>query len=239
MFVIGLVNIYEAFAATVFSLQYFFPLKVLLRGHFNHYLFCCFRCLPLFTQPYWIKFYLGTIAINNEEELVLLLKQGSREAFDQLYKQYAAVLYGIVHKVVRDEQTAQDVLQEVFVKIWNNMGKYDAAKGRLYTWMINIARNSAIDKLRSKGEIMKDKIQAAGDAVNNISAGPRTEQKTDTIGLDNMVAALKPEYETVIRLAYFKGYTTDEISQTLDIPQGTVKTRMRSAIKQLRAFFDK
>lgn len=182
---------------------------------------------------------MGTITINSEEELVLLLKQGSKEAFDQLYRQYAAVLYGIVNKVVADEQTAQDVLQETFVKIWNNISKYNAAKGRLYTWMINIARNSAIDKLRSKGEIMKDKIQTGDSAVHNISAGMQTEQRTDTIGLNTMVAALKPEYETVIRLAYFKGYTTDEISKTLEIPQGTVKTRMRSAIKQLRAFFDK
>lgn len=182
---------------------------------------------------------MDTITTHSEEELVLLLKQGSKGAFDQLYKQYATALYGVVNKVVYDEQTAQDVLQDVFVKIWDNISKYDGAKGRLYTWMINIARNTAIDKLRSKGEIMKDKIRTADDSVSNIGDGLLTEQKTDTIGLDKMVATLKPEYESVIRLAYFNGYTTEEISKTLEIPQGTVKTRMRSAIKQLRTFFDK
>ena len=180
----------------------------------------------------------NTSVIYNEEELVLLLKQQSREAFNYLYRQYGPVLYGVISKVVYDEQTAQDVLQDVFVKIWNNIEQYDARKGRLYTWMINIARNASIDKLRSKGEIMKGKIHTGEDIVNNLQQGMRTEQATDTIGLQKMVAGLKPEYEVIITLAYFKGYTLDEISKTLEIPLGTVKTRMRSAIKQLREIFN-
>ncbi len=174
----------------------------------------------------------------NEEELVLLLKQQSREAFNYLYKQYSAVLYGVICKVIYDEQTAQDVLQDVFVKIWNNIEQYNPQKGRIYTWMINIARNAAIDKLRSKGEIMKGKIQTGDDIVSNLERGMKTEQATDTIGLRKMVSGLKPEYETIINLAYFKGYTLDEISKTLGIPLGTVKTRMRHAIQQLRAVFN-
>lgn len=174
----------------------------------------------------------------SEEELVLLLKQQSREAFNYLYKQYAGVLYGIINKVVYDEQTAQDVLQEVFVKIWNNVAQYDANKGRIYTWMLNIARNAAIDKLRSKGEIMKGKIQTGEDVVNNLERGLKTEQVTDTIGLRKMVNGLRPEYQAIVDLAYFKGYTLDEISKTLEIPLGTVKTRMRSAIQQLRGIFN-
>ena len=176
--------------------------------------------------------------IYTEEELVLLLKQQSRDAFNYLYKQYGGVLYGIVSKVIFDEHTAQDVLQEVFVKIWNNIGQYDPVKGRIYTWMINIARNAAIDKLRSKGEIMKSKILSGENIVNEVRSGAKTEQATDTIGLRKMVSALKPEYETIVSLAYFKGYTLDEISKTLNIPLGTVKTRMRSAIVQLRQGFN-
>lgn len=174
----------------------------------------------------------------SEEELVLLLRQESRDAFNYLYRQYSAVLYGVINKVVYDEQTAQDVLQDVFVKIWNNVAQYDARKGRLYTWMINIARNAAIDKLRSKGEIMKGKIQTGEGIVNNLELKLKTEQKTDTIGLRKMVAGLKPEYEAIVSLAYFKGYTLDEISKTLDVPLGTVKTRMRHAIQQLRDIFN-
>jgi RNA polymerase sigma-70 factor (ECF subfamily) len=180
---------------------------------------------------------LPTATIYSEEELIALLRQQSRDAFNYLYKQYAGVLYGVIHKVIYDEQIAQDVLQEVFVKIWNNISKYDAGKGRIYTWMINIARNAAIDKLRSKGEIMKGKIQTGDDIVNTIQKGMDTEQSTDTIGLRKMVESLKPEYYTIVSLAYFKGFTLDEISKTLEIPLGTVKTRMRHAMQLLRQNF--
>jgi RNA polymerase sigma-70 factor (ECF subfamily) len=172
-----------------------------------------------------------------EEQLIALLRSGSRDGFNYLYKNYGNVLYGTILKIVHDEETAQDVLQEAFVKIWNNIGQYDATKGRIYTWMLNISRNTAIDKLRSKGEIMKAKIQTGDDIVNNIQNSRKTEQQTDTIGLRNMVAGLKPEYHTIVELAYYKGYTLDEISKTLDVPLGTVKTRMRSAMQQLRKKF--
>ncbi len=177
-------------------------------------------------------------ATYSEEELVLLLKQQSRDAFNYLYKNYSGVLYGVINKVVFDEETANDVLQEAFVKIWNNIDQYDNRKGRIYTWMINIARNTAIDKLRSKGEIMRAKIQTGEDVVNDVIKGQNTEQSTDTIGLRKMVAALRPEYEVIVSLAYFKGFTLDEISKTLNIPLGTVKTRMRSAMQQLRNEFN-
>lgn len=182
---------------------------------------------------------MSTVTIYSEEELILLLKQQSRQAFDYLYRQYSAVLYGVINKVVYDEQTAQDVLQEVFIKIWNNIERYDAQKGRLYTWMINIARNAAIDKLRSKGEIMKGKIHTGEDIVDNIQRSLKTEQSTDTIGLRKIVGDLKPEYEVIVNLAYFKGFTLDEIAKTLNIPLGTVKTRMRYAIRTLREHFNK
>ncbi len=173
----------------------------------------------------------------SEEELVLLLKQQSRDAFNYLYKNYAGVLYGVITKVVTDEHTANDVLQEAFVKIWNNIKMYDAAKGRLYTWMLNLARNTAIDKLRSKGEIMKGKIQMGETDVSNSGNTRKTEISTDAIGLRKIVSGLRPEYEVIVDMAYFKGYTLDEISKTLNVPLGTVKTRMRSAMQQLRGEF--
>ena len=172
-----------------------------------------------------------------EENLVALLKQGNREAFNYLYDNYSAVLFGIVRRVIFDESTAQDVLQDVFVKIWNNIAQYDASKGRIYTWMMNVARNSAIDKLRSKGEIMKSKIQTGEDVVFNVQNSKGTEQQTDTIGLKKIVEDLRPEYYAIVDLAYYKGFTLDEISKTLDVPLGTVKTRMRAAMQHLRQHF--
>ncbi len=175
----------------------------------------------------------------NEEELVVLLKQQNREAFNYLYNNYAGGLYGVIKKVITDDQTAQDVLQDVFVKIWNNIEQYNPGKGRIYTWMINIARNAAIDKLRSKGEIMKSKIQTGEDAVYNVQKGMKTEQMTDAIGLKDAVDGLKADYQVIVNLAYYKGFTMEEIAKTLDIPLGTVKTRMRSAIQLLRQHYNK
>lgn len=146
-------------------------------------------------------------------------------------------MYGIILKVVLDEETAQDVMQEGFVKIWNNIAQYDATKGRIYTWMLNICRNAAIDKLRSKGEIMKRKIHKGEHVVDNLANTRKTEQQTDTIGLRAIVAGLKPDQEAIVELAYYQGFTMDEISKTLNVPLGTVKTRMRAAMQQLRQKF--
>ncbi len=179
------------------------------------------------------------LPLYTEDQLVALLRGGSREGFNYLYQAYSAVLYGHILKVVRDEETAQDVLQDAFVKIWNHIGQYDAGKGRIYTWMLNISRNAAIDKLRSKGEIMRGKIRNNGADVDHMPLNRKTEQRTDTIGLDKMVAGLRPEYSAIVNLAYYKGYTLDEISKTLDVPLGTVKTRMRAAMQQLRQQFSK
>ncbi len=170
----------------------------------------------------------------SEEELVSLLQQRSNEAFNYLYENYSAVIYGHIIRIITDEDTAQDVMQETFVKIWNNIDKYNNKKGRIYTWMINVAHNTAIDKLRSKGEAMKNKILGNEDTVYITN---KTEASIDTIGLKDLVSALKPEQKQVVDMAYFKGYTLEEISKKLNTPLGTIKTRMRQAIKILREKF--
>lgn len=169
----------------------------------------------------------------------MLLKQRQQSAFNYLYDNYSATLYGVIRRTIQDEQVAQDVLQEVFVKIWNNIEGYDPAKARIYTWMINIARNAAIDKLRSKGEKMQSKIQSDDSIVYDKESDGNVEQQTDAIGLWKAVDGLKPEYAILINLAYHKGFTQNEISETLEIPLGTVKTRMRQAMKLLKEHFSK
>ncbi len=174
----------------------------------------------------------------SEEQLVALLKQKNKQAFNYLYDNYSATIYGVIKRTIQDDQTAQDVLQEVFVKIWNKIESYSAERARIYTWMINIARNAAIDKLRSKGEIMNSKIQGDDTIVYNQEKDFNTEKQTDAIGLWKAVDELKPEYATIIHLAYHKGFTQNEISETLEIPLGTVKTRMRQAMKLLKQHYN-
>lgn len=177
------------------------------------------------------------LTINSEEELVLLLKQQSREAFDYLYANYSAALFGVISRIITDEQTAEDVLQESFVKIWKHIDQYSEAKGRIFTWMINVARNTAIDKTRSRGEVMKGKISKDENIVNILGDRSGREMNTDGIGLKNMIAGMKEEHGVILNLTYFNGYTIEETANKLDLPVGTVKTRMRSAIKILRAYF--
>ena len=168
----------------------------------------------------------------SEQELVMLLKQRQQSAFSYLYDNYSSALYTVVFNVVNDETIAADTLQDVFVKIWKQIETYDDTKGRLFTWMMNIARNAAIDTVRSKA--FQNSKQNNELTENNYFAAGTVQTNTDSIGLKKIVYTLKEEYRTLIELSYFQGYTQDEISKMLDIPLGTVKTRLRTALTQLR-----
>ncbi len=167
-----------------------------------------------------------------EEQLVQLLRSKSQEAFDVLYDNYSPALYGIILKIVPLEEAAQDVLQESFIKIWKNFANYDRSKGTLFTWMLNVSRNTAIDHNRSKH--VKYQIRMNDDVVNTIEQRGTSTNTTDHIGLKEVVEALKPEHRQIIELLYFKGYTQDEASKELELPLGTLKTRARAAIMTLR-----
>ena len=93
-----------------------------------------------------------------EDELVLLLKNKEQHAFNYLYDNYSPALYGIIYKMVENKELAEDILQDTFIKIWNNFSNYDSIKGRLFTWMLNITRNLTIDSLRSKDFKKQNKI---------------------------------------------------------------------------------
>ena len=169
-----------------------------------------------------------------ETELVQLLKQRTHAAFSYLYDHYAGALYNVVLSIIHDKELANDVLQEVFIKIWKQIDQYDAERGRLYTWMVNITRNACIDTLRSKGYNTQKQNREITENVYETAGNITIE--TDKIGLRKIVNNLKDDYKVLIELAYFQGYTQDEISKLLSIPLGTVKTRMRSALIQLKYF---
>lgn len=166
-----------------------------------------------------------------EAELVALIKDNSESAFSYLYENYASALYGIIFRIVNDADRSNDVLQDTFVKIWKNRASYETSKGTIFTWMLNIARNSAIDSNRSKHE--KYKIQMEDRVVDN-ETRVNDHLKTDNIGIKETVAKLKPEYKLVIEYIYLQGYTQQEFSDEFDIPLGTVKTRTRAALQELR-----
>ena len=166
-----------------------------------------------------------------EQELVALLKAKDNQAFSYLYDNYAGALCGVVKQIVGDMELANDVLQEVFVSIWRKIDTYDASKGRLFTWMLNIARNAAIDKTRSKNYQVGLKIQSFdGNEYNH----PVVRPGFDDFGLKKQLQKLKDEQRLLVDLSYYQGYTHEQIAKALNIPLGTVKTRLRSALSQLR-----
>ncbi len=174
----------------------------------------------------------------SEEELVMLLQSRDQQAFSYLYDNYSAALNGVIYRMVENRELAEDILQEAFVKIWNNFSSYDTGKGRLFTWMLNITRNLTIDTLRSKGYKKQAKISSDENSVSNFTDDSRISERFDAMGLRKQLANLKPEQRSIIDLAYFNGYTQDEISKELGIPLGTVKTKMRSAIIELRKLLE-
>ena len=126
------------------------------------------------------------------------------------------------------------MLQEVFVKIWKNIDSYNTSKGRLYTWMLNIARNSSIDKLRSKNFNNNQKNLSADNFVHLLDDNAKTINKIDAIGIKEFIKKLKPKCIQLIDLLFFKGYTQQEASEELEIPLGTVKTQNRNCMNELR-----
>jgi RNA polymerase sigma-70 factor (ECF subfamily) len=176
---------------------------------------------------------LGTKQTYDERELVTALRRKDDQAFGYLYDHYAGALYSVIKQVVGDGEVSNDVLQETFVNIWRKIELYDESKGRLFTWMLNIARNAAIDKTRSKGFQQSSKLQPIldGDGVHTA-----VKPGVDDYGLKKVLLKLKDEQRLLIDLSYFQGYTHEQIAKALDIPLGTVKTRIRSALTQLRTF---
>ena len=174
---------------------------------------------------------MGIKTTYEENELVDSLRLKDSQAFSYLYGHYSGALYGIIRQIVPDQELANDVLQETFVNIWRRIDSYDALKGRLFTWMLNIARNAAIDKTRSRG-FQQSLKQTPLDGEINL---PGIRQCLDDYGLKKLIHNLKDEQRLLIDLSFFQGYTHEQIAQALHIPLGTVKTRIRSALIQLRA----
>lgn len=172
-----------------------------------------------------------------EEELIQALLQKKQIGAEALYSMYSSSLLGIIQRIISDNEIAQDVLQECLIKIWNSIQFYDASKGRLFTWMVNVARNLSIDKVRSKDYRNHSQNHDLEKFVNVIDLERNSEYKPEHMGLKELIGKLKPEQHKIVDLIYFKGYTHVEVSDELEIPLGTVKTRLRMGIMELRKYF--
>lgn len=180
---------------------------------------------------------IATLKTISENELVSLLLKKDKRSFEYLYENYSSAIYGVILRIIRSEDMAEEVLQDCFLKIWNKIEDFDPEKGKLFTWMINIARNMAIDKTRSRDFKNKSKSDDIDFVVDNENGNLSEKFKIEHIGVKDMLKELNPDQHQLLDLMYFKGYSQSEISEEFDIPLGTVKTRVRAAMNILKKFF--
>lgn len=169
---------------------------------------------------------------SRDADFIVLLKNKDPKAFSDVYDLYSKALYGIIFQIISNSEEAEDILQNVFLKFWNSFDSYDSNKGKLFTWLVQIARNTALDHLRSRYN--QEKKQTFSHEIlkeNNISI---ENNVIDTIGLTNVVNKMKEEHILLIELFYYEGFSQEEVSKELNIPLGTVKTRLRKSLLLLR-----
>ena len=169
------------------------------------------------------------------EELLGATARGDRTAFEALYRRTSAKLFGIVLRILRDRSAAEDVLQDVYLRIWQRAPTYDARQGRPVTWMAAVARNRAIDVVRagrptqSLDENEEEAFQA-GSHVTRVEALDPGEMETLRVCLDG----LDEQDRNLILLAYYEGFSREELADRFAMPVGTVKTRLRRGLQRLR-----
>ena len=161
------------------------------------------------------------------------MRNDPRRAVESILNKYGGALFSVIKKIVGSQEVAEDVLQDASLKIWKNAKSYDDSKGRLFTWLLSIARNTALDLVRTRKFNENRKSQSLeGNVYDNI--GHSEEMKIADVGLLGVIDRLEPKYREVIDLLYLRGYTQKEVQEVLQIPLGTVKTRARAGIRQLR-----
>jgi RNA polymerase sigma-70 factor (ECF subfamily) len=175
------------------------------------------------------------LSLSVEQKIVQLLEKGDSTALNLLYENYADSLYGVILKVTNNEEMAQDALQETFVKVWKNSKKYDSKKAKLFTWLYRIAKNTAIDKLRSFKNRFEKEVQIDN---SNVYILPTSNLNQDVLDLREHVARLDDKYQIVLNALFFEGMTQQEASEELDIPLGTIKSRLKIGLRELKKVYD-
>ncbi|QDO93754.1 sigma-70 family RNA polymerase sigma factor [Formosa sediminum] len=170
-----------------------------------------------------------------EQEIVGLLKRGDKKALTLLYKHYANSLLGVISKVITNEDLAEDVLQESFIKVWKKSKSYDPSKAKLFTWLYRIAYNTAIDKVRSLTNKENKEVQIEDSNVYRISAKGLNQ---DVMDIQKHLRSLDPKYQIVLNALFFEGMTQQEASDELDIPLGTIKSRLKIGLRELKKIYD-
>jgi RNA polymerase sigma-70 factor (ECF subfamily) len=176
-----------------------------------------------------------------DERLVEALEDRDERALETLYDRHGDYVYSVCLRMVGDVQLAEDLSQEVFLRLWRRPDLFDVSRGRFLTWLLSVARNRAIDERRSRGRRFRFETPPSVNAEEMLELAPTDEERDiavvseERIVVRKALATLPPEQRLAIQLAYFGGYTQQEIAAGLHQPLGTVKTRIRLGLQKLRA----
>ncbi len=165
------------------------------------------------------------------EELVSLLLRRDEAGIRSVFENYGPALNGVIVRIVKDTRISEEVLQDTLVKIWNKIELYDAKQSGLFTWMMGIARNTAIDRVRLKGFQVTQKSESFDAPVHESRVD---EISTASVDIAKLTAGMDPKYLDVLQKMYLEGYSTSAAAEALNLPLGTVKTRLRTALTMLR-----
>ncbi|WP_223032916.1 RNA polymerase sigma factor [Hanstruepera marina] len=170
-----------------------------------------------------------------EIEIVTLLEKGDKRAISLLYENYADALFGVISKVITDPEMAQDALQETFIKVWKKAKTYDPNKAKLFTWLYRIAYNTSIDKVRSSSNKTKKEVQIQDSNVYKLTSDGLNQ---DVMDIKKHLNTLDDKYQIVIQALFFEGMTQQEASDELEIPLGTIKSRLKIGLRELKKIYD-
>ncbi len=178
------------------------------------------------------KFYhiFNTAMSKTSSDLFLIerLQSGDKDALYTLYDKYAAALFGVIVRMCRNKDLAEDLLQECFVKIWEKINTYDASKGRFYTWAYRIAKNTTLNHLRKSSPLIQS------DDLSVYDSKQQEEPERNFDELNGILNKLEPHHRAAIELVYFRGYTHREAHKEMEVPLGTFKSYVRQALFRLR-----
>lgn len=171
----------------------------------------------------------------SDSELLRAISRGDEDALGVCYDRYRVILFGLIARILSDRAEAEDVLQETFLQVWRKASDFDESRGRAFTWLVTIARSRALDRLRSSGARQRIATEAAAQSAETVGdAIEDTARSAQRSLVRRVLSEIPEEQRRTLLLAYFEGLTQSEIASRLQIPLGTVKTRMRSGMIRLR-----
>ncbi|WP_369682430.1 RNA polymerase sigma factor [Alkalihalobacillus sp. LMS6] len=170
----------------------------------------------------------------HDVELYKKLRRGEKEALEQMYDKYSKLLFSFTFKMTEEKQLAEEIVQEVFIKVWTQKSSYDETKGKFSSWLLTMTRNTVIDHIRKKRETASEIATKEMTEDPDPSVEDQVEWKEKRAVVRRAISQLKREQQKVITLFYYQGLSQQKIADSCDLPLGTVKGRIRLALKHLK-----